>query len=303
MTTHIYYHPNIFLHDAEADHVAMAENRIATICKAVLAVPGAEGVLAHSAEFSQIERNHDSAFVEYLIKRTPEAEGAVYRIDNETILNRHTWAAMKLSAGAACQAVDAVLDGRADNAFCPVYAGHHAQRNRAAGFCFINSVAIAAHHALFRGVKRLAILDIDTHSGNGTVLSFSNDPRVLFAETYQPGYPGDFMSRLTAPNVLRLKCDAPWQFLQGWFHLLSSVAEFKPELILVSAGFDAHASDPLGTIGLLDKDYSWAAKAILGTCPKVVACLEGGYNVEATARCAALFVDEMVKAGASQAPA
>jgi acetoin utilization deacetylase AcuC-like enzyme len=294
MTTGLYHHPDIFLHDAEANHVAMAANRIAQVYEAVAAVPGVELVKAELATLQQIERNHDATFIANLIQRTPTEKGKESRIDSETVLNRHTWRAMQLSAGAACQAVEAVFDRTITNAFCPVYAGHHAQHRQAAGFCFINSVAIAAHHAIARGAQRIAILDIDTHSGNGTVLSFLGNPKILFAETYQPGYPGSFMPGHCPDNILRHRVSAPYQFWHAWYEMLSKVNEFKPELILVSAGFDAHNNDPLGQIRLRDQDYSRIARNILDISPHVVACLEGGYDVPTTARCAALFVKELL---------
>jgi acetoin utilization deacetylase AcuC-like enzyme len=294
MSTRIYHHPDIFLHDAEADHVAMESNRIAQVFERVSQVPGIELVEAAPATLAQIERNHDASFVWDLMNRTPRAAGEVYRIDRETILNRHTWRAMELSAGAVCQAVDAVIDGEATNAFCPVYAGHHAQYSQAGGFCFINMVAIGAHHALARGIERVAILDIDTHSGNGTALSFLQEPRVLFAETYQEGYPGSFLPGYCPPNIRRVRAKAPYQFWDGWNALLEEVAQFKPQLILVSAGFDAHFNDPLGLIKLSDADYVNITRKILDICPNVVANLEGGYHVSTTARCAALMVQEML---------
>jgi acetoin utilization deacetylase AcuC-like enzyme len=296
VTTRIYYHPDIFLHDAEANHVAMAANRIAKVFEAVAAVPGGQLVQAAPATMAQIERNHDAKFLANVLALAPTAPGQQYRIDNETVLNRHTWRAMQLSAGAACQAVDAVLDGQATNAFCPVYAGHHAQYDHAGGFCFINSVAIAAHHALARGVQRVAVLDIDTHSGNGTILSFRENPSVLFAETYQDGYPGFFLPGGCPANILRRRVASPFQCLQAWEGLLEEVTRFQPELIIVSAGFDAHVNDPLGQIQLLDQDYVKIAQDILAVSPHVVACLEGGYDVPTTARCAALFVQELLLA-------
>lgn len=295
MSTRIYHHPDIFLHDAEANHVAMESNRIARVFEAVSRVPGVELVEARPATLQQLERNHDPAFIWDLSTKAPKERGQVYRIDNETILNRHTWRAMELSAGAVCQAVDAVIDGEATNAFCPVYAGHHAEFARAAGFCFINMVAIGAHQALARGLERVAILDIDTHSGNGTVLSFLDEPRVLFAETYQEGYPGSFLPGHCPPNIRRVRAKAPYQFWDGWNQLLEEVSQFKPQLILVSAGFDAHFNDPLGEIKLSDPDYVNIARKILDITPNVVANLEGGYHVSTTSRCAALMVQEMLK--------
>jgi acetoin utilization deacetylase AcuC-like enzyme len=296
MTTQIFWHPDIFLHDRLAGHVAMAPTRIADICQAVLSVTGVEPVLAQPAGNSQLEAIHKSKFLQMLESKTPKVAGEEFCIDLETILNVHTWRAMTLSAGAACQAIDAVLEGRATNAFCPVYAGHHAMPAQAGGFCFINSVAVAARHGLSRGLTRVAILDIDTHSGNGTITSFLKEPQILFAETYQKGYPGAFMPKVAPKHILRRLVENAFEWHSSWAELLEHVKAFKPELALVSAGFDAHHEDPLGVVELMDDDYQSIAKSIIEVSPRVVACLEGGYAGNATARCAALFVRELLEA-------
>ena len=295
MTTAVYFHPEIFLHDFAANHGAKQTDRLFQICSAVLALPLIVPIVAEPATDEQILRNHTADFIDSLVQRSPKAKGGYYRIDNETILNQHTWRAMQFSAGAACHAVDKVLNNQVTNAFCPIYAGHHAQFRYAAGFCFINSVAIAAQHALARGVKRIAILDIDSRSGNGTVLSFVDEPRVLFAETYQPGYPGNFMPGVRPAHILRERCNSRQQFLDAWSALLPYIAAFEPELILVSAGFEAHESDPMAVIGLRDEDYTWIGEQIMKITPRIVACLEGGYEVETTSRCARLFVQAMAQ--------
>lgn len=296
MTTFVYSHTDIFLHDAAAGHCAMAPDRIARIYAKVASVPDVVLKVAREASREQLERNHTPEFVEQLLSCTPTEDGRHHYIDNETVLNRHTWRTLVLSAGAACQAVEAVQHGAADNAFCVTYAGHHAQNESAGGFCFINTAAIAARHALATGSDRVAVLDIDTHSGNGTVLSLMDEPRSIFAETYQAGYPGSFLPGFCPENIHRRRCDSPEEFRRSWTALLKEIASFKPSLIIVSAGFDAHREDPLGTIGLADEDYRWVAREILEVNPNVVACLEGGYNVEVTGRCAAAFVEELTRA-------
>lgn len=298
MTTHVYSHPDIFLHDAAANHKAMASDRLERIYARVATVPGIRLCDARLATKEELERNHTSAFVGQLHAYTPREEGKHHYIDNETVLNRHTWRMIGLSAGAACQAVDSVLDAEASNAFCVTYAGHHAHTESAGGFCFTNQVAIAARHALSRGVSRIAVLDIDTHSGDGTVLSFMGNGHVLFAETYQMGYPYLALGEFCPDNILRARCSSAREFRAAWTTMLAEVKNFEPELILVSAGFDAHREDPLGTIGLRDEDYTWVAQQILSVNHRVVACLEGGYNVEVTSRCAAAFVEEMTRYGA-----
>ena len=296
MTTFVYSHPDIFLHDAAARHCAMAPDRIARIYAQVAAVPDVVLKVAKEANREQLERNHTPEFVEQLRENTPTVEGQQHYIDDETVLNRHTWRTLLLSAGAACQAVEAVQRGLADNAFCVTYAGHHAQSSAAGGFCFINTVAIAARHALELGSLRVAVLDIDTHSGNGTVLSLMGESRAMFAETYQDGYPWRYLPGSCPENVHRTRCGSPEGFRHAWTALLAEVTKFDPCLIIVSAGFDAHREDPLGSIGLADEDYRWIARAILAVNTNVVACLEGGYKGDVTGRCAAAFVDEMVRA-------
>lgn len=291
--THIIYHPDIFLHDAHAEHGAMDSQRIARVFEAVSAVPGVRLQLAEPATDEQVLRVHSAELWTRLQKRAPTEPGQRYAFDKETEMNQHTLRALRLSAGAMCQGVDAVLDGQATNVFCPVYAGHHATARQAFGFCFTNQVAIGAAHALARGVDRIAILDFDTHSGNGTILSFINEPRVLFAETYQRGFPPPFMPGYKPANILRRKVAAPFQFRDAWQGMLPQIAAFAPELVLVSAGFDAHMADPLGEIQLLDRDYEELAAAIVKISPKIVACLEGGYHAAATPRCAAILVQAL----------
>jgi acetoin utilization deacetylase AcuC-like enzyme len=296
MRTFVFSHPDIFKHDAAARHGAMAPDRIARIYDKVAAVPNIALHDAQEATAEQLERNHTPDFVSQLKDNTPTEDGQHHYIDGETVLNRHTWRMLSLSAGAACQAVDAVKSDQAQNAFCVTYAGHHAKADTAGGFCFLNPVAIAARHALAVGFKRVAVLDIDTHSGNGTVLSLMDVPRVMFAETFQEGYPGTYLPGFSPENIHRKRCDSPEEFRRAWTALLAEVEDFNPSVIIVSAGFDAHRADPLGTIGLCDNDYRWVAREILAVNSKVVACLEGGYNVEATARCAAAFVEELTYA-------
>lgn len=297
MNTLIIHHPDILLHDASAAHVAMAPDRIARTFKAVAAVPGVALVHAEPASREAFLLVHDADFIDNMFRKAPTKPGEFYHYDRrETIMNQHTLRALQLSAGAVCDGVDAVMDGRAKNVFCPVYAGHHAQAGHASGFCFTNQIAIGARHAIAKGLSRVAILDIDTHSGNGTILTLMNDPKILFAETYQPLYPGSFMPGYKPANILRTRVTSQAEFVAAWAAMLPKVAAFDPEIILVSAGFDAHKDDPLGTIKLTDDAYVAIARQILAINTRVVAMLEGGYNIEATPRCAALFVNELVRA-------
>lgn len=296
MKTHLYWHPDIFLHDLVAGHSAMAENRLERFFEIMAAVPGVRTELALPVGTSRFLMAHHPEYVQRLCEAAPVVPGEQHALDSETILNEHTLRTLQLSVGAVCQAVDAVRKGDAVNAFCCGYAGHHAGPRGTSGFCFVNPIAIAARYALERGVQRLAILDFDTHAGNGTILSFLEpDSRVMFAETYQPGYPGKFLpGDQRPPHILRKKCNHPAFFLQHWRKMLSQISGFHPELVLVSAGFDAHREDPLSRMGLSDFHYQQLAKEILAITPRVVATLEGGYNLESAPRCAGLFLAEMV---------
>jgi acetoin utilization deacetylase AcuC-like enzyme len=297
VTTAVYWHPDIFLHDANANHVAMVEDRIKRVFERVSAVPGVELREASPALPDAFRLVHANEFVDHLLAVAPVNEGETYAFDTETVMNRHTLRTLLLSTGAAISAVDAVVDSAVTNAFCAVYAGHHATPEWPQGFCFTNPVAIAARHALNRGVQRLAVIDFDTHSGNGTALCLASESeRVLFAETYQGGYPGTVFPKGTPPHILRTKCRNPSDFAHAWRRHLPKIAAFQPEMMLVSAGFDAHMRDPLGVMGLSDTAYPWLANELLAITPKVVAVLEGGYHEEATPRCAALFVSQLVKA-------
>jgi acetoin utilization deacetylase AcuC-like enzyme len=290
--TAVFWHPDIFLHDLHANHAAMDRERIATVARAVLALDNVHPELAQLATAEQLERAHHPDYLAYLARSESLRDGESIELAADTAMNRHTWRAMRLSAGAACQAVDAVVDSRIRHAFNPVYAGHHADYQGGDGFCFVNTALVAAFHAKARGVQRIAVLDFDTHSGNGTVMGLLDAPesQFVFAETYQPGYPGAFMQKVTRPNhILRKKCESRDEVLKAWSGFFETLEAWQPGLIVVSAGFDAHRADPLGRLGLADMDYEWLAKSLLRLDAPVIASLEGGYTVSVTARCAALF--------------
>jgi len=297
-TTAVYWHPDIFLHDLRANHAAMANDRIAAVAHAVLALESVHCEYAELATAEQLERAHHPDYLAYLASSKSLRDGESRALAPDTAMNRHTWRAMQLSAGAACQAVDAVLDGRIRHAFNPVYAGHHADYEGGDGFCFVNTVLVGALHAKACGVQRIAVLDFDVHSGNGTVMGLLAEPasQFLFAETYQPGYPGAFMQKITRPeHILRKKCENRAEFLKAWTGFFESLNAWQPEMVLVSAGFDAHQADPLGRMGLVDADYEWFARNLLSLDAPVVASLEGGYTVAVTARCAALFASTLAQ--------
>lgn len=257
---------------------------------------------APAASLADIELAHDRMHVAALrglsdgLKEEILAGGPAHaQIDPDTAMNVHTWDAALHAAGAALAATDAVLAGELENAFCAVRPpGHHACRNKSMGFCFFNNVAIGAKYALERhGLKRVAIVDFDVHHGNGTEDILSGDDRVLMVGFFQhPFYPysgtefpADNMVNLPVPAytrgmAIRELVDVAW---------LPRLDAFKPELIFMSAGFDAHRDDDMGQLGLTEQDYAWITWRIKEVARRhangrIVSCLEGGYNLDALAR-------------------
>jgi acetoin utilization deacetylase AcuC-like enzyme len=222
------------------------------------------------------------------------AGGESRAIDPDTVAAPGTWQAVLRAAGAVA-ATDAVLDGVVANAFCAVRPpGHHATRDQAMGFCFFNNVAVAARHALdLRGLERVAIIDFDVHHGNGTEDIIAGDERILMASIFQhPLYPysgavpmGTNMVNVPVPPYARGPAVRAL-IEENWMERLES---FRPQMVFVSAGFDAHRDDELGQLGLVEDDYTWITEKIKGIADRhakgrIVSCLEGGYNLRALAR-------------------
>ena len=216
------------------------------------------------------------------------------QVDPDTAINIHSWDAILMAAGAAIDATDAIMAGEMVNAFCAVRPpGHHATRNQAMGFCFVNNVAVAAKYALERhGLKRVAIIDFDVHHGNGTEDIVAGDDRILMCSFYQhPYYPA--WDHATAPNLVNLPVPA---YTKGmdirelidmmWMPRLDA---HKPQMIFISAGFDAHREDDMGQLGLVEQDYTWITQRIKEVAQRhaqgrIVSCLEGGYDLSSLAR-------------------
>lgn len=225
-----------------------------------------------------------------------KAGGPAYaQIDPDTSLNVHTWNAALRAAGAALAATDAVLAGDVENAFCAVRPpGHHACRDKAMGFCFFNNIAVAAKYALERhGLKRVAIVDFDVHHGNGTEDIIEGDERILMVSFFQhPFYPYTGADT-QAGNMVNLPVPAYTKGMEVreliemmWIPRLEA---FRPEMIFISAGFDAHRDDDLGQMALTEQDYAWITQRIKDVAKRhakgrIVSSLEGGYNLDALAR-------------------
>ncbi|WP_028354220.1 histone deacetylase family protein [Bordetella petrii] len=259
---------------------------------------------APAASREAILRVHTAGYLASLHARSP-AEGYC-AIDPDTMMNPHTYEAALHAAGAGIAAVDAVMAGQAANAFCAVRPpGHHARREQAMGFCFLNNVAIAAQHAIHaHGLRRVAIVDFDVHHGNGTEEAFAGDERVLMCSIFQhPFFPNSGTTR-PAANMANVPVPA---YTDGaevrsvvrdvWLPRLQAHA---PELILISAGFDAHREDDMGQLALVEADYAWITERMVEVADqhaqgRIVSLLEGGYNLSALGRSVVAHIRALAK--------
>ncbi len=299
MSTAFYSHPNCRDHDMGAGHPECA-GRLDAITDHLLAT-GLDIALdfreAPPATAEQIERAHSTNYVTEitdLLQRLRD-EGGTHALDPDTIACPATLAAALCAAGAAVAATDDVLAGRASTAFCSVRPpGHHATRSEAMGFCFFNNVAIAARHALdVHGLERVAIIDFDVHHGNGTEDIIAGDERVLMCSIFQhPLYPysGAVPKGTNMVNVL-VPPYARGPAVRGLIETmwLPALARFEPQMLFISAGFDAHREDDLGQLGLVEADYEWITRQLVAVAAqhsqgRIVSCLEGGYHLGALAR-------------------
>jgi acetoin utilization deacetylase AcuC-like enzyme len=290
-----------------ADHPECPE-RLASISDHVIAL-GLDGLVAHyeapAATREQLSRVHSPAYVEAIERAAPE-RGLRY-LDPDTALNPHSVDAALHAAGAVVNAVDLVCGGRRKTAFCAVRPpGHHAESGRAMGFCVFNNVAVGAAHAMnAHGLSRVAIVDFDVHHGNGTEEMFSDDPRVLMVSTFQyPLYPYSGVND-PAPNMVNIPLAAgsgSAEFRDAVVtHWLPALERHAPELILISAGFDAHREDPLAGLELTESDYAWVTRELVAVADRhasgrIVSSLEGGYALSALGRSAAAHVRELMTA-------
>ena len=263
---------------------------------------------APEASFEQLTLVHPPGYVRAIFDLAPPP-GEVLALDADTFANEYSVGAARRAAGGVIAGVDAVMEGWADAAFAAVRPpGHHAEPDKPMGFCLFASVAVAAQHARQRwGLKRVAVVDFDVHHGNGTQDIFYDDPNLFYASSHQlPCYPGTGASseRGVASNVVNLPLSpgaGSMQFREAWDYLgLPALQEFAPELLLISAGFDAHRADPLAQLRLDTSDYGWITDRLLGIADmccrgRVVSALEGGYDLTALAACAATHVRHLMR--------
>ena len=262
---------------------------------------------AVAADEAMLALAHDESYIALIRDNVPE-EGFA-RLDADTTLSPKSYIAACNAAGAACLAVDAVMSGAVANAFCALRPpGHHAEPDRAMGFCLFNNAAIAARHAERRhGAARVAIVDWDVHHGNGTQAVFWSDPSVLYASTHQmPLYPGTGAPGETgAGNILNVPLSpgaGSSEFYEAFAgRIVPRVDAFAPDLIIISAGFDAHWRDPLAAIDLQEEDFAFATNALMEVAGRrcggrVVSVLEGGYDLTALATSTATHVASLMTA-------
>jgi acetoin utilization deacetylase AcuC-like enzyme len=307
MTTAFVSHPSCSRHEMGGYHPECPE-RLAAIHDQLRA-SGVGDLLvpfeALPATDEQLERVHPPEYLAWLDGESP-SEGYAH-LDPDTAINPHSLDAARHAAGAVVLATDLVVSGSVHNAFCSVRPpGHHAEQVRAMGFCILNNVAVGVTHALtVHGLRRVAIVDFDVHHGNGTEQIFAGHPQVLMVSTFQyPLYPYSGIEAL-GPNMVNVPLPGGSDgtaFREAvttkW---LPALEAFEPDMIFISAGFDAHREDPLANLNLVEADYAWVTRALVAVAHKhaqgrIVSSLEGGYALSALGRSVVAHVRELVEA-------
>lgn len=304
MTIAIISHPDCALHEGGDLHPEQPA-RITVIQSALEQYKFDTPISFHLAPLvtrEQLLSAHDAEYIDWLIANSPTHR--YLQIDADTAMNSHTLVAAKRAAGSVTFAVDLIMRGEASAAFCNVRPpGHHAERCQAMGFCFFNNVAVGVKHAINQySLKRIAIIDFDVHHGNGTQDIFQNDENVLYCSSFEhPFYPG-YESGMDNEHILSVPLHAGTdgknfreKVKDAWFEKIKA---FRPEFIFISAGFDAHINDPLADLCFTDEDYVWITKQIAEIAKehcqgRIVSVLEGGYHLQALAKCVPQHVNAL----------
>ena len=265
-------------------------------------------VQSPKAEFDTITLMHDPYYVETIFNSLPISD--FKQLDPDTILSPGSGDALLRGVGGICSAVDNVLSGVSNNAFCCMRPpGHHAEYGEAMGFCIFNNIAVAAKYAQKKyGIDKVAVVDFDVHHGNGTQHLFENDPNLFYASTHQyPAYPGTgAISEVGLGNIVNvpLKPGTGSEAFRAAYTktILPKLNTFEPQLLLVSAGFDAHRKDPLCQLNLNSDDFSWVTKHLIEVADNhcqgmLISTLEGGYDLDALASSVAKHVQELLMYG------
>jgi acetoin utilization deacetylase AcuC-like enzyme len=297
MTTLIYTHSACMEHRPGPGHPE-SPARLAAVLSA-LRSPGFEALQwqdAPKGTMEQVALIHDPDFIELIVDNAPR-QGTVVLDGGDTVMSPGSLEAVMRCVGAACAGVDAVMAGTASNVFCATRpCGHHAEPDRAMGFCIFNQAAIAAAYAADRfKLARVAVVDFDVHHGNGTQAAFFSKPNFFYASSHQsPFYPGTGSRSETgvSHNIVNVPlprgCDSAMFRSHNETEILPALRSFAPELIIISAGFDAHYLDPLAGLNLRDDDFDWITRELMkiadATCDgRIVSILEGGYSMEGLA--------------------
>lgn len=294
------------MHETGEGHPECAD-RLKSISK-VLDTPQFDDLIRVSPPLGteqQICLIHSLAYIETIRAAVPK-QGKHF-LDTDTVLSPGSEKSAFRAVGAVCDAVDRILAGQADNAFCAIRPpGHHAEPDMAMGFCLFNNVAIAAEYARRQyQLERIAIVDFDVHHGNGTQAAFYSQPDVLYASSHQmPHYPGTgHPTESGAGNVINVPLaagDTGTEFRQKYNGIiLPALRRFKPDLLIISAGFDAHKDDPLASIRLEEDDFQWITQELMDIADcycggKIISALEGGYNLDALAASVAVHVKTLL---------
>lgn len=309
MTSYLISHPSFLEHDTGAHHPERPD-RLRAVLAALdaAAFAGLVHVPAPAATMEQLNRVHPSGYVETILGICPPA-GEFVQIDGDTIMSARSAEAARHAAGALVAGVDAVMTGAAHTAFAAVRPpGHHAQPSIPGGFCLFNNVAVGALHAQVRyGLERVAIVDFDVHHGQGTQAVVEPDPRLFYASTHQsPLYPGTGSPRERglSGNVVNVPLPAgsgSAAFRAAWGErILPALDVFSPQLLIVSAGFDAHRRDPLAQLDVETDDFVWLTEELVAIADRhadgrIVSALEGGYDLDALAQSVVAHVRALMR--------
>ena len=299
MSLRLYTHTACLGHDTGPGHSERPDRLRAVIAALDTAFPDHAWTPATPASREALVRVHQAGYVDDLLARAP---GSIEWLDPDTAISPGSLPAALHAAGAGIDAVDWAMDGPDRHAFCAVRPpGHHAESATAMGFCLFNNIAAAAAHALAKGVTRVAIVDFDVHHGNGTQAIFTTEPRVRFASSHEmPLYPGSGEASETGiGNIFNAPLaggSGSREFREVWStRLLPAIEAFAPQLLLVSAGFDAHRDDPLASLQLDPADYGWLTTELRRIADahadgRIVSMLEGGYDLDGLAASAVAHV-------------